>query len=126
MLHPFARMGITGMHRMRARLTVTTARVGLPAASLSELDPGSTGLAADTGAVAAFTDVAVLQDAALLVAEPDSPEEAGLHEAGLWHADRLEVDSVVVARAPSTAAAGSMAVVVASTVEAMAVADTGN
>ena len=31
MLHLFARMGITGMRRMPARLTVITARVGSPA-----------------------------------------------------------------------------------------------
>jgi hypothetical protein len=66
MLHPFARMDITGMHRMLARLTVTTAQVGLRAESLSGLDPGSTGLVEDTGDAAVTMAAAATTDAAAL------------------------------------------------------------
>jgi hypothetical protein len=65
MLHPFARMDITGMHRMPARRTATTARVGLRAESLSELDRGSTGSVEATGAVPASVAEAVLAGADL-------------------------------------------------------------
>lgn len=59
MLHRFARMGITDMRRMAARLTVTTARVGFLAEYSSEQDPGSTVMAVDIGAMAATTGTAV-------------------------------------------------------------------
>ena len=59
MLHLFARMGITVMRRMPARLTVTTARVGsLVEYSLAQ-DPGSTAMVADIGAMAVTTVMAV-------------------------------------------------------------------
>jgi hypothetical protein len=58
MLHLFARMGITGMRRMPARLTVTTARVGSLVEYSSGPDPGFTAMAA-IGAVAVTTDEAV-------------------------------------------------------------------
>jgi hypothetical protein len=69
MLHRFARMGITGMRRMPARLTVTTARVGSLAEYSSERDPGST-VMADIGAMAVTTDAVVTTGVvALLVAD---------------------------------------------------------
>ncbi len=58
MLHLFARMGITGMRRMPARLTVTTARVGSLVEYSSEPDPGSTAMA-DIGAMAVTMDEVV-------------------------------------------------------------------
>jgi hypothetical protein len=66
MLHLFARMGITGMRRMPARLTVTTARVGSLVEYLSEPDPGSMAMAA-IGAVAVITDAVATTDAAVML-----------------------------------------------------------
>jgi hypothetical protein len=64
MLHLLARMGITGMRRMPARLTVTTARVGSLVEYSSGLDPGSTAMA-DIGAMAVTTGMAATTDTAV-------------------------------------------------------------
>jgi len=132
MLHPFARMGITDMRRTLARLTVITGRIGSTAVFLLGLDLGLAALEEVTGAVVDFTDAVASADVAVLMdaAASTLDEEAALH------ADRLVVDSTVVAAgtsaeqvvADSTAVeARSMAVVADSTVaeEAM-VAGTGN
>ena len=124
-LHPFASMGITGMHRMPALLTATTGRVGSLAACLSELDPGSTGLVEDTGAEAASADAAGLADADLLAAVRDSLDEADLLVALLLDADPLAVDSIAVA-AVSTAVVVSAAAVGSTAAAAMAAVGTGN
>jgi hypothetical protein len=57
-VHLFARTGITGMRRMAARRTVTTARVGSLVEYSSGPDPGSTGMV-DIGATAVITATAV-------------------------------------------------------------------
>ncbi len=74
MLHLFARMGITGMRRMPARLTVTTARVGSLVEYSSGQDRGFTVMVADIGATAATTvtvvttGVAVIMDVVAMLA----------------------------------------------------------
>jgi hypothetical protein len=69
MQHLFARMGTTVMHRMAARLTVITARVGSQVEYSSGPDPGSMAMAgigamAVTTGMAATTDTAVTTDIA--------------------------------------------------------------
>jgi hypothetical protein len=83
MVHPLARMDITGMHRMPARLTATMDLTGSLVACLSAPGRGSEGLAEVTGAEAASADAAVLVHADLKDAEADSLEEAGLPVARL-------------------------------------------
>lgn len=85
MLHPFASMDITGMHRMPARLTATMDQIGSTGASSLELDRGSAGSVEDTGAAVDIMDAAASADEPALVhadlkgaAEPDSLEEAGM------------------------------------------------
>jgi|HubBroStandDraft_6_1064221.scaffolds.fasta_scaffold203001_1 hypothetical protein len=93
MLHRFARMGITVMRRMAARLTVTTARVGSLAEYSSGQDPGSTGMVADIGAMAVTTatvvttGVLVITDvAAMLAADRLLPRTEVLPAVGLLEA----------------------------------------
>jgi hypothetical protein len=122
MLHPFARMDITGMHRMPARRTAITARVGLRAESLSELDRGSTGSVEATGAVRASAAEAVLADA-------DLKDAVGLlHGVERLVEDPLAADSMAVAPGHSTVEAASTVAVAVSTAvaEAMAAVGTGN
>ena len=114
----------------------TTGRIGSTAAYLLEPGPGSTAFVEVIGAEvasageAALVDAAASMDAAaLLVADPDSPDKAGLHVAGQLDADLLAVASAVIAVATSTVevAADSMAVEAVPTVEVEAtVAATGN
>jgi hypothetical protein len=134
MLHLFAHMGITTMRRTLARLMATTGRIGSTAAYLLEPGHGSTAFVEVIGAVVASAgevasvDVAALpvaapstDAAALLVADPDLPDKAGLHAAAGLRADQLVGDSAVTAVATSTVqvAADSTAVEAAgSTVEA--------
>jgi hypothetical protein len=66
MLHLLARMGITGMRRMPARLTVTTARVGSLVEYSSEPDPGSTAMA-DIGAMAVTMAAVATTDAEVML-----------------------------------------------------------
>jgi len=67
MLHLFARMGITGMRRMPARLTVTTARVGSLVEYSLGRDPGSTAMV-DIGAVAVTAAVVITVEAVTMAA----------------------------------------------------------
>jgi hypothetical protein len=124
MRHLFARMGITGMRRMPARLTVTTARVGSLVEYLSEPDPGSTGMV-DIGAVAVTTAAVVTMAAAATTdAEAMLVADRSLLLIGVaveWLEDRWAVDSAADQPAGSMALAGSTAVAVA-----MAVVGTGN
>jgi hypothetical protein len=66
MLHLLARMGITGMRRMPARLTVTTARAGSLVEYSSEPDPGSTAMA-DIGAMAVTMAAVATTDAEVML-----------------------------------------------------------
>jgi hypothetical protein len=66
MPHRFARMGITGMRRMPARLTAITARVGSLVEYSLVLDPGSTAMA-DIGAMAVTMVAAATTDAAAML-----------------------------------------------------------
>ena len=125
-LHPFASMGITGMHRMPALLTGTTGQVGSQAACLSELDPGSTGLVEDTGAVAGSADAAGLADADLKAAVRDLLDEADLRGVERLRADRSAAGSAVIAAVVSTAVAVSAAAVVSTAAAAMAAVGTDN
>ncbi|HEY6385884.1 MAG TPA: hypothetical protein VIX91_09405 [Candidatus Acidoferrum sp.] len=130
MLHLFAHMGITGMRRMPARLTVTTARVGSLVEYLSELDPGSTGMV-DIGAVAVTTATVVITDEAVTMAAAATTDAEAMLVADRsllligvaveWLEDRWAVDSAADQPAGSMALAGSTAVAVA-----MAVVGTGN
>lgn len=72
MLHLFARMGITGMRRMPARLTVITARVGSLVEYSSGPDHGSTAMAADIGAAAVTTDAVVITVAAVATTDAEA------------------------------------------------------
>jgi hypothetical protein len=138
MLHPLAHTGTTDMRRTLAHLTATTGRIGSMAECLLELDLGLAALEEVTGAVVDFTDAAVGDVAALTDAAASTVGEAALaaDEAAALHADRLVVDSTVVAVGTSAeqVAADSMAVEARSTAvvadstvaeEAM-VAGTGN
>jgi hypothetical protein len=102
MLHPFARMGITTMRRMPARLTASTDRIGSLAACLSEQDLGSTAFMAvvDTGAEAASVDAVGLEAADLRVA--DSPDVG---------ASTADVEALAAGVAASAAAVTSTAAV---------------
>jgi hypothetical protein len=122
MLHPFARMDITGMHRMPARRTATTARVGLRAESLSELDRGSTGFMEDTG------DTADIMDAAAMPGVDLKDAVGLLHGVERLVEDPLAADSMAVAPGHSTVEATSTVAVAVSTAvaEAMAAVGTGN
>ena len=97
------------MSRTLARLMATTGRIGSTAAYLSEPGHGSRAFVEVIGAVVASAGEAALVDAAastdaaaLLVADPDSPDKAGLHVAGQLDAGLLVVASAVIAVAPST------------------------
>jgi hypothetical protein len=128
MLHPFARTDITGMHRMPARRTVTTAQAGLRAESLSELDRGSTGFMADIGDTAVTMDAAAMPDADLQGADLKDAVDL-LHGVERLAAARLAADSMAVAPGHSTVvAAASMVEAAVSTAvaEAMAAVGTGN
>jgi|SRR5271169_3382404 len=139
MLHQFARMDITGMHRMVARLTVTTARVGSLVEYSSEPDPGSTAMA-DIGAVAVTTAAVVITvEAVTMAAAATTDAEAMLVAdrslllmgvAVEWLEDRWAVDSTAADQpAGPMELAGSMAavaVVSTAVAEAMAVVDIGN
>ena len=115
MLHPFARMDITGMHRMPARRTATMDLIGSMAACLLELDRGSTGSVEATGAVAASVAEAVLVDADLLAADlkdaVDLPDEAGSQDAAPLVVDSTVAAAFMVVVADSTAVAEAMAAV---------------
>ena len=115
MLHPFARMDITGMHRMPARRTATMDLIGSMAACLLELDRGSTGSVEATGAVAALVAEAVLVDADLLAADlkdaVDLPDEAGSQDAAPLVVDSTVAAAFMVVVADSTAVAEAMAAV---------------
>ena len=100
MLHPFAHMGITGMHRTLARLTATTGRTGSMAVCLLGLDLGSAALEEVTGAVEA-SDEADLADVDL--ADADLTGEAALDVAA-----GSEVAAASEAVMDSAAAAGSV------------------
>jgi hypothetical protein len=128
-------MGITDMRRTLARLTVTTGRIGSTAECLLELDLGLAALEEVTGAVVDFTDAVASADVALV--DADLTGEADLDEAAGLRADRLVVDSTVMAVGTSTeqVAADSTAVEARSTavvavdstaVEEAMVAGTGN
>jgi hypothetical protein len=126
MPHLLAHMGITGMHPMAARLTVTTARVGSLAEYSSGQDPGSTAMA-DIGAMA-VTTVAVgtmaavaTTDAVVMLGADRSLLLIGVRRAVELPEARWAVDSVADRPAGSMALAGSMAVA-----EAMAAVGTGN
>jgi hypothetical protein len=128
MLHQFARMDITGMHRMAARLTVTTARVGSLVEYSSEPDPGSTAMA-DIGAAAVTMAAAATTDAAVMLVADRSLPLIGVPPVVEWLEDRWAVDSAADQLAgPMELAGSTAAVVVVSTVvaEAMAGVDTGN
>jgi hypothetical protein len=77
MRHLYARMGITGMHRMAARLTATTARVGSQVEYLSGPAPGTTAMA-DIGVMAVTTDEADTMAAA------GTTDAAGMVVADRW------------------------------------------
>ena len=127
MLHPLARMDITGMHRMPARLTATMDLIGSMAASLSEQDRGSTGSVEATGAVAASVGAAGLADVDLQAADLKDAVDLPHGVEPLVEAP-LAADSEAVAPEHSTVVAASMAAVAVSTAvaEAMAAVDTGN
>ena len=126
MLHPFAHMGITGMHRTLARLTATMGRTGSMAACLLGLDLGSAALEEVTGAVEA-SDEADLADVDLV--DADLTGEAALDVAAGSEVapgseavmDSAAAGSVVAMAVDFTAVAAGFMVVV----EAME-ADTGN
>src|SRR5271168_665803 len=109
MLLPFARMATTGITRMRARRTATTALVGLMAGCLSEQGRGSAA-ALDSGR---DSDGVGLDSAGDLALAGDLDSAAGQDlVAGRESAyvDRLEMDSaaVLAAEAASTVAAVHM------------------
>jgi hypothetical protein len=122
-LHPFASMGITGMHRTPALLTATTDQAGSREACLSELDPGSTGLVEDTGAAEVTMAAAALAGADLKAAVRDSLDEAGMRAVRLLDAGPLVVPPVAVV---STAVVVSAAAVVSTAAEVTVAVDTGN
>jgi hypothetical protein len=140
MLHPFAHMGITGMHRTLARLTATTGRTGSMAVCLLGLDLGSAALEEVTGAAEA-SDEADLADvdlvdadltgaAALDVAagsEVAAASEAVMDSAAAGSVVAMAVDSTAALEADFTVAVDFTAVAAGSmvVVEAME-ADTGN
>src|SRR6266478_362859 len=131
----------TGITRMVARLTATTARTTLLTACLSVLDRGSTASTADADSTAAVTmdaaimDVAPMGDLAGVTADAIS---AGA-EASTVAASEAAIVAFMVAEASEATPAASMAVQVStavevasmvvvevSTVAADTVADTGN
>jgi hypothetical protein len=82
MLHRFVRMDITGMRRMAARLTVTTARVGSLAEYSSGRDRGFTAMVADTGAMAVTTATVVITDVVATLAADRLLLRIGVLQAG--------------------------------------------
>jgi len=127
MLRPLASMGITGMRRTLAHLTATTGRIGFTAAYLLELDLGSAALETGSSDAVVSADVEALVDAeasvdvaALTDAAASTVDVAALaaDEAAGLRADRLVVDSTVVAVGTSAEqAADSTAVEARSTAE---------
>jgi len=118
MLLPFARMATTGITRMRARRTATTALVGLMAGCLSEQGRGSAA-ALDSGR---DSDGVGLDSAGDLALAGDLDSAAGQDlVAGRESAyvDRLEMDSAAVSHAEVTSTAAVLAAEAASTVAAV-------
>ena len=115
---PFARMATTGITRMRARRTATTALVGLMAGCLSEQGRGSAA-ALDSGR---DSDGVGLDSAGDLALADDLDSAAGQDlVAGRESAyvDRLEMDSAAVSHAEVTSTAAVLAAEAASTVAAV-------
>ena len=127
MLHPLARMDITGTLRMPARRTVTMDLIGSMAACLSELDLGSTGSVEATGAVGASAVGAALVDVDLQAADLKDAVDL-LHGVERSVEGPLAADSEAATPGHSTVVAVSMVAVVVSTAvaEAMAAVGTGN
>src|ERR1700683_1276729 len=118
MLLPFARMATTGITRMRARRTATTALVGLMAGCLSEQGRGSAA-ALDSGRDSDGVGLGSAGDLAL-AGDLDSAAGQGF-VAGRESAyvDRLEMDSAAVSHAEVTSTAAVLAAEAASTVAAV-------
>ena len=118
MLLPFARMATTGITRMRARRTATTALVGLMAGCLSEQGRGSaaaldSGRDSDGVGLGSAGDLALADD---LDSAAGQDLVAGRESA---YVDRLEMDSAAVSHAEVTSTAAVLAAEAASTVAAV-------